>query len=143
MSHKPLWIHQYLYFHKIYKRIVGITFSQVPSRYQKWCNSYFVKIKTFRLQTSKLLGNRRRTYILDVICDKFCFAEVQEEILGQCNRQVIYLNFYNRRSICLSLVCSRKKQTWSLMKHLFKYSTEVRFFLQIREKSKVIANEIP
>ena len=29
-------------------------------------NSYFVKIKTFRLQTSKLLGNRRKTYILDI-----------------------------------------------------------------------------
>ena len=41
--------------------------------------SYFVKINTFRLQTSKLLGNRRKTYILDVICYRFYFGEVQEE----------------------------------------------------------------
>ena len=27
-----------------------------------------MKIKTFRLQTSKLLGNRRKAYVLDVIC---------------------------------------------------------------------------
>ena len=47
-------------------------------------NTYFIKIKTFRLQTSNLLGNRRKTYILDVICCKFYFGEVQEEVLGQC-----------------------------------------------------------
>ena len=44
-------------------------------------NFYFVKIKTFRLQTSRLLGNRRKTYTLDVICNKFYFGEVQEEVL--------------------------------------------------------------
>ena len=43
-------------------------------------NSNFVKIKTFRLQTSKLLGNRKKTYILVVICNKFYFGEVQEEV---------------------------------------------------------------
>ena len=36
-----------------------------------------------------------------------------------------------------------KKQAWWLMKCLFKYSTEVRFVLEILEKSKVIASEIP
>ena len=36
-----------------------------------------------RLQASKLLGNRRKTYILDVICNRFYFEEVQEEVLGQ------------------------------------------------------------
>ena len=30
---------------------------------------------------SKLLGNRRNTYILDVICNRFYFGEVQEEVL--------------------------------------------------------------
>ena len=44
-------------------------------------------MKTFRLQTSKLLGKRRKTYILDVICDRFYFEEVQEEVLGQCSGQ--------------------------------------------------------
>ena len=51
-------------------------------------NSYFVKIKNFRLQTSKLLGNRRNTYILDVICNRFYFGEVQE-VLGQFSEQDI------------------------------------------------------
>ena len=32
---------------------------------------------------SKLLGNRRRTYILGVIFNRFYFGEVQEEVLGQ------------------------------------------------------------
>ena len=46
ISHKRFWIHQYLYFHKICKRIVCTyqklsaeawkTFHQFPSRYQKW-----------------------------------------------------------------------------------------------------------
>ena len=52
-------------------------------------NSYFVKIKTFRFQTSKLLGNKRKTYILDVVYNIFYFGEVQEEALGQCIRQGI------------------------------------------------------
>ena len=68
-------------------------------------NSYFVKIKTFRLQTSKLLGNRRRTYIY------------------QWSVPV-------------------KKHAGWLRKCLFKYSTEVRFVLEILENSKVIASEL-
>ena len=45
-----------------------ITFNQFPARYQKWPNnSYFVKIKTFSLQTDKLLGNMRKTHFLDLI----------------------------------------------------------------------------
>ena len=35
---------------------------------------------------SKLLGNRRKTYILDVICNRSYFGEVQEDALGQCSR---------------------------------------------------------
>ena len=43
-----------------------------------------VKLKTFRIQTSKLLGNRRKAYVLDVICNRSHFGKVQEEVLGQC-----------------------------------------------------------
>ena len=53
-------------------------------------NFCFVKIKNFRWQASKSLGNRRKTYVLDVICNKFYFGEAQvEEVLGQCTKQVI------------------------------------------------------
>ena len=52
----------------------------------------------------------------------------------------VYLSTQNRRSICLSVVCSRKKQAGWSRKCLCKYSTEVsRFVLEILEKSKVIA----
>ena len=53
-------------------------------------NSYFVKKKTFRLKTWELLGNRRKTYILDVICNKFYFGQVQKNVLGLCSGQSIY-----------------------------------------------------
>ena len=39
--------------------------------------------------TSKLLGNRRKAYILEVICNRFYFGEVQEEVLGQYSGQGI------------------------------------------------------
>ena len=35
------------------------------------------------------MGNRRKAYILDVICSRFYFGEVQEEVLGQCTGQDI------------------------------------------------------
>ena len=35
------------------------------------------------------MGNRRKAYILDVICNRFYFGEVQEEVLGQCSGQGI------------------------------------------------------
>ena len=43
---------------------------------------------------------------------------------------------------CLSVVCSRKKQAWWLIKWFLKYSTEVRFVLEIPENPKVIASEL-
>ena len=43
------------------------------------------------MRMSKLMGNRRKTYILDVIFNKFHFGEVQEEVLYQCCGQVIYI----------------------------------------------------
>ena len=33
------------------------------------------------------MRNKRKTCILDVICNKFYFQEVQEEVLGQCSWQ--------------------------------------------------------
>ena len=103
ISHQPFWIHEKLYFHKIYKIIIG---TQQHLSAKDWNNiqhsvslvrdikngvstSYFVKIKNFRLQTSKLLRNKRKTYILDVICNRFYFGEVQEEVLDQCCGQGI------------------------------------------------------
>ena len=41
------------------------------------------------MQTSKLLGNKRKMYVLDVICNRFYFEEVQEEVLGHCSGQGI------------------------------------------------------
>ena len=93
------------------------------------------------MQTSKLLGNRRRTYILDVICNKFYFGDVQEEVLVHCSGQGIYLSTYNRRFIYQWSVPVKKQAGW-LKKCLFKYSTEVRFVLEILENSKVIASEL-
>ena len=43
------------------------------------------------MRMSKLMGNRRKTYILDVICNKFHFGKVQEDVLYQCCGQVIYI----------------------------------------------------
>ena len=77
---------------KICRQKLEITFTKLPSSYQKWRNSYFVKIKTFRLETNKLLENRRKTYILDVTCNKFYFGEVREKVLGQCSGQGIYFS---------------------------------------------------
>ena len=148
--YKAFWIRQYLYFDEIYKRIVFMqqnVLAEAQSFLQDMkngvSNSYFVKIKTFRLQTSKVLGNRRRAHILDVMCNKFYFGEVQEDVLGQCSGQGIYRSIQNRRSICLTVVCYRKKPAQWLRKCLLKYSTEVRFVLEILENSKVIASELP
>ena len=52
-------------------------------------NSYFVKIKTFKFQTSKLLRKRRKELILDVVCSRLYIGEDQEEVQGQCTGQDI------------------------------------------------------
>ena len=41
------------------------------------------------MATSKLSGNRRTVYVLDVICNRFYFEEVQEEVISQCTGQGI------------------------------------------------------
>ena len=46
-------------------------------------------MQTFRLQRRKLLRNRRETYILVEIYNRFYFGEVQEDVLSQCSRQGI------------------------------------------------------
>ena len=104
MSHKPLWIHQYLYFHNMWKKIVD---TQQKFSAEAWnniqsasfkiskmvqvtnSNSYFLKMKTFRFHTMKLLRNRTKAYILDVICHIFYFLEFQYVVLGQFNGQDI------------------------------------------------------
>ena len=35
------------------------------------------------------MGNKRNAYILDIICKRFYFGEVQEDALGQCGGQGI------------------------------------------------------
>ena len=59
-------------------------------------------MKTFRLQTSKLLGNRRKTYILDLMFNKFYFRVVQEKVLGQCSGKG-YISQHLEQNIFLSI----------------------------------------
>ena len=69
-------------FHPIYQNGGKILRIVKPPVGGKMTQELIVEIKTFRLQTSKLLGNRRKTYILDVICNKSYFGKVQEEVVG-------------------------------------------------------------
>ena len=106
-------------------------------------NPYFVKIQIFRLQTSKLLGNRRKTYILDVICNRCYCGNVQEEVLGQCCEQGISISRTEGVS-SISCLFQKKNKMRGWGNALCKYSTEVsRFVLEILEKSKVIASMTP
>ena len=94
------------------------------------------------MQTSKLLGNRRKTYILDVICNKFYFGE-ERKLLGQCSGQGRFISQHLEQKVYLSISSLfRKEKAGWLRKCLFKYSTEVRFVLEILENSKVIASEL-
>ena len=104
-------------------------------------NQVIHKIKDIKLQTRKLLGNRRKIYILDAICHIFYFEEVQKEILGQCSRQGILaprigLSVYQWY---VSEIIKQRGWGWCLCK----YSTNVsRFAFDILEKSKLIASTI-
>ena len=58
-----------------------------------------------------------------------------------------YMSQHLKQKVYLSISGLFQKKTsmvveW-LMKFLFKYSTEVRFVLEILEKSKLIASELP
>ena len=77
-------------------------------------DSYFVKIKTFRLQISKLLGNRRRAYILSVICNEFCLVEVQDRDSGRSPSLVSVLSkvsHHQNQKVCLSIISLFQKKT--------------------------------
>ena len=95
------------------------------------------------MQTSKLLGNKRKTYILDATCNKFYFGG----ILGKSCKPVQwagYISQHLEQKVHLSISgLFQKKQAGWLRKCLLKYSTEVRFVLKILENSKVIASELP
>ena len=96
-------------------------------------------VLTFRLEMSKLLGRRRKTYTLDVDCRRFYFGKVYEEVLGQRSGQDISTPRTEGLSVCQWSV-PEKKAGW-FRKCLCKYSTEVpRFVLKILEESKVIAS---
>ena len=82
-------------------------------------------------------------YILDVICNRFYFGEVHEEVLRQCNGQCISAPRTEGLFVFQWSVPEKKQAGW-LRKCLCKYSTEVsRFVLEILEKSKVMASVIP
>ena len=73
-------------------------------------------------------------YILDVMCNRFYFGEVQEDVRGQCSGRVYQ---HLEKKDCLSI-------TGWLRKCLCKYSTEVfKFVLEILGKLKFIASVIP
>ena len=92
---------------------------------------------------SKLLGNRRNTYILDVICNRFYFGEVQEDTVEQCSGQGISVPKKEGLSVYQWSVLE-KKRTGCLRKCLCKYSAEVSMFvLENPGKLKSNASVIP
>ena len=88
------------------------------------------------------MRNRRKAYIFDVICNRFYFGEVQEEVLDLCSGQ--YTSEPRAEGLSIYQWSVPEKKTGWLRKCLCKYSTEVsRFLLEILEKWKVIASGIP
>ena len=81
-------------------------------------------------------------YILGVICNKFYFREVQEEVLGQ---RAGHLSSQKKEGLFVyQWSVPEKKQAGWLRKCLCKYSTKgFRFVLEILEKSKFIESVIP
>ena len=80
---------------------------------------------------------------MDVICNRFYFGEVQEEVLGQCSEQYILASRKEGLSVYHWFVSEKSQAGW-LRKCLRKYSNEVsRSVLEILEKSKFIASVIP
>ena len=73
------------------------------------------------MQTSKLLANRRKVYILDVICNRLYFGEIQEEVLGQCTGQGISEARVESLSVYQRSVPEKKKQAGWLRKCLNHY----------------------
>ena len=50
----------------------------------------------------------RKTCILDVICNRFYFGEVQEEVLGQCSGQGILLPRKKKSYLSISGLFQKK-----------------------------------
>ena len=89
------------------------------------------------------MGNRRKAYILDEVCNRFYFEEVQEEVLGHCSGQGISAPRTEGLSAYYWSGPEKKQAGW-LRKCLCKYSTEVsRFVLEILEKAKFVTRVIP
>ena len=92
---------------------------------------------------SKLLGNKRKTYIVHVICNRFYFGEFQEEVPGHCNWQSTSTLRIEGLSVYQWSVPEKEQARW-LRKCLCKYSPEVSsFILDILEKSKFFVSVIP
>ena len=86
------------------------------------------------------MGNRRKMYILDVICDRFYFGEVQEEVLGQCGGQGI-LAIRKEGYLSINGLFQEKETSMEVEECFCKYSTDIsRFVLEILEKSMFIAS---
>ena len=89
------------------------------------------------------MANRRKAYFLDVICKKFYFGEVQEEVLGQRSGNDISAPRKKGLSVCPRSVPEKYQAGW-LRKCLCKHSTEVSMFvLKIMEKLKFTGSVIP
>ena len=89
------------------------------------------------------MGNRKKTYILDVICSRFYFEEIQEEVLGQYSWKGILAPRKRGLSVYQWSVPEKEQAGW-LRKCLCKYFIDVsRLVLEIPEKSKFIASVIP
>ena len=88
------------------------------------------------------MENRRKTYILDIICNRLYFGEVKEEVLSQCSGQGISAPRTESLSVSQWSIPEKKQAGW-LKKCLCKYSTKVsKFVLEILEKSKVMVGVI-
>ena len=90
------------------------------------------------MQSSKLLGNRRKTYFGCNLYNRFYFGEVQEDVLGQCSGHKV--SQHPEKKVYMSIsVLFQIKQAGCLRKCLCTYSTEVsRFVLEILEKSVLL-----
>ena len=75
----------------------------------------------------------KKTCIFDAIGNTFYFGEIQEKALGQCSGHVVYISAPRIEDPTVFSGVFQKKQAAWLRKCLFKYSTEVRFVLEILE----------
>ena len=89
------------------------------------------------------MGNRKKTYILDVICNRFYCGEVHEEVPSQYSWKGVLAPRKRGLSVYHWSVPGKEQAGW-LKKCFCKYSIDVsRFVLKIAEKSKFIASVIP